>query len=811
MEKALVIVESPTKVRTIKKYLGPEFEVKASLGHVKDLPPNILGVDIDHNFKPEFEIISGKGKVLKELKQAARKVQQIYLAPDPDREGEAIAWHIAEELADKDKQFYRVLFHELSGRAILEALQHPEPLNKARFQSQLARRILDRLVGYQISPLLWEKVKRGLSAGRVQSVAVRLICDREREIRAFISKEYWSIIAQLRADQPPDFEAKLLRVQGKVLKISNEEQAEKVKDLLSREAFQVVKVEKKERLRHPAPPFTTSQLQQEAFRKLRFPAKKTMFVAQKLYEGCECGDEGLVGLITYMRTDSTRVSKESVEAVRGYIQSQYGPAYLPDKPQVYKNKKGAQDAHEAVRPTTLTYPPEALTAYLEKDLLALYRLIWNRFVASQMKAAVFDQTSIDIKAGDCLFRATGSILRFPGFTMLYEAGKDSVSSEEEEEEKKGQLPDLQVHQQLTLLQLIPKQHFTQPPARYTEATLVKELEEKGIGRPSTYAAIISTIQDKDYVNKEKQLFHPTELGSLVTDLLVKNFPDILNVQFTAQMENNLDQIEEGKIEWTQVLQDFYGPFAQSLARARTEMEQVRGKGQPTDIPCPQCGQTLAIRIGRNGPFLACSGYPKCKQTMNFIRDEKGTIRPVGSEKTSQSPSEKECPQCGKEMVLRRGKFGSFWACSGYPECKETQPLSSVEKGVPEGPKQISDQTCPKCGGPMVIKKNRFGGSFLACDKYPQCKTTLPITTDIPCPMEGCQGLLVPRVSKKKGIRFFGCSRYPECNFLLWGNPVKGPCPKCGAPFLVEKSSKKEGTYLACHKKECGYKEVRVKE
>lgn len=811
MEKSLLIVESPTKVRTIKKYLGPGFEVKASLGHIKDLPQNLLGVDIEHNFQPEFQIISGKGKILKELKQAAQKVRHIYLAPDPDREGEAIAWHLAEELAGKDKEFHRVLFHELSPRAIQEALSHPEHLNEQRFQSQLARRILDRLVGYQISPLLWDKVKRGLSAGRVQSVAVRVICDREREIQAFVSKEYWSITALLQSDLPPDFEARLIKGQGKAVKVVNEEQARVITDRLSKERFQVIKIDKKERKRNPLPPFTTSQMQQEAFRKLRFPAKKTMFLAQKLYEGVEVGDEGLVGLITYMRTDSTRVSQEALTAVRNYIQSKYGQEYIPGKPHFYTNKKSAQDAHEAIRPTAMNLTPDALTPYLEKDLLALYRLIWNRFVASQMKAAVYDQTSVDIRAGEYLLRATGSILRFPGFTTVYEVGKDIVASEDEEEEKKGQLPDLKLEQNLTLLQITPKQHFTQPPARYTEATLVKELEEKGIGRPSTYAAIISTIQDKEYVKKEKFFFHPTELGFLVNDLLVKNFPEILDVQFTALMENNLDQIEEGKMEWTKVLQDFYQPFARTLASARANMKQVRGNGLKTDISCPACGKPMTIRIGKNGPFLACSGYPECKQTQNFIRDEKGKIQPVSPEAPPATDSEKQCPQCGKPMVVRQGRFGAFWACSGYPECKETQPFSPEGQPLDVSPKIVSDQSCPKCGGTMVVKKNRFGGTFLACEKYPKCKGALPVTTEFPCPNPGCTGMLVSRVARKKGLKFFGCSRFPECKFMVWGNPVKEPCPKCGAPFLVEKTTKKEGTVWSCANKECGYQQEKVAE
>ena len=819
MEKSLLIVESPTKVRTIKKYLGPEFDVRASLGHIKDLPPSLLGVDVEHDFKPEFQIISGKNKVLKDLRQAAQKAKHIYLAPDPDREGEAIAWHIAEELADPKKEFHRVLFHELSQRAIQEALQHPEPLNENRFQSQLARRILDRLVGYQISPLLWQKVKRGLSAGRVQSVAVRLICDREKEIQAFISREYWSITALLSPEgeartpgESPSstFEAKLVKVQGKAAKIANQEQADRIVAHLSGESFQVTRIDRKERLRNPSAPFTTSQLQQEAFRKLRFPAKKTMFLAQRLYEGVEVGDQGLAGLITYMRTDSTRVSKESLEAVRGHILKQYGLEYLPSRPLSYPNKKGAQDAHEAIRPTSLDLNPDRIAPYLEKDLLALYRLIWNRFVASQMKPAKIDQTSVDIAAGEALFRATGSILKFPGFTKVYVAGKDLTEGEASEEDQADQLPDLRMEQLLTLWSLNPKQHFTQPPARYTEATLVKELEEKGIGRPSTYVAIISTIQDKEYANKEKQFFRPTELGFLVTDLLVKNFPDILDVQFTSQMENNLDQIEEGKMNWIRVLENFYQPFAEALIKARAEMKQVKGLGLKTDIVCLQCGQPMTIRLGKNGPFLACSGYPGCKQTMNFTRDERGKIQP--QEEAPEAASEKNCPQCEKPMVVRKGKFGAFWACSGYPQCRETQPLipggqapaTAAAVPVPTG------QLCPQCGGAMLLKKNRFGGEFLACEKYPKCKTARSLETDIPCANPNCTGKLVPRMTKR-GLRFYGCSRYPECNFLLWGKPVQQPCPECQSPLLVEKTSKREGTYLACMKKECGYKESQAKE
>jgi DNA topoisomerase-1 len=530
-----------------------------------------------------------------------------------------------------------------------------------------------------------------------------------------------------------------------------------------------------------------------------------MYLAQRLYEGVEVGDEGLAGLITYMRTDSTRVSKEAIEAARAHIQGRFGPAYLPGKPPVYKNKKGAQDAHEAIRPTSVDASPEALAAFLEKDLLALYRLIWNRFVASQMKAAVFDQTVVDIGAGDYLLRASGSILRFPGFTVLYEVGKDAETGEEEEDEtQKAVLPDLQVKQVLKLLQVIPKQHFTQPPPRHTEATLVKELEEQGIGRPSTYAAIISTIQEKGYVRKEKHLFHPTELGFLVTDLLVESFPEILNVHFTAQMENNLDQIEEGKMGWVQVLQDFYRPFSQTLSNARSQMTQVRGKGLPTEVACPKCGKPLTIRLGKNGPFLACSGYPRCRQTMNFTRDEKGRIQPLDSEEAHPAGTGRECPLCGREMVQRQGKFGPFWACSGYPACKETQPVSGQipSQGQPQA---VSNQTCPRCGGRMLVKKSRYGNSFLACEKYPQCKTTLPVTTDLPCPVPGCQGLLVPRVTRKKGIRFYGCSRYPDCNFLIWGKPLKESCPRCGSPIMMEKTSRKEGSFLVCPNKECGFK------
>jgi DNA topoisomerase I len=749
MPKSLIIVESPAKARTLQRYLGKDYEVKASVGHIRDLPVNCLGVDVQNDFAPQYVTIRGKSKIINELKSAAQNADEIYLAPDPDREGEAIAWHIAEMLRGSKKPLHRALFHELTKKAILRAIENASDLNRHLFEAQQARRILDRLVGYQLSPLLWDKVRRGLSAGRVQSVAVRMVCDREREIEAFVSEEYWSIGARLQGTAPPPFVAQLDRVGDQKLKVSTEAEATEHVTALKQASYVVAKVEKKEKRRNPAPPFITSTLQQEASRKLRFSAKKTMTLAQRLYEGIDLGEEGPTGLITYMRTDSTRVSEEAVAEVRDFIRSGYGADYLPAKPNLYKTGKAAQDAHEAVRPTSVLRTPEEMAAYLEKDLLALYSLIWKRFVASQMNPAIYDQTAILIDAGQHRLKATGSILRFQGFMALYVESEDDSPVEKEGEEMP--LPDIKEGDALQLLEVLPKQHFTQPPARYSEATLVKALEENGVGRPSTYASILSTVQEKEYVRQVKRRFEPTDLGKMVNSLLVAHFPRIMNIDFTASMEKKLDQVEEGDLDWLKILQDFYGPFHQNLEQARQEMKSVKLSAEPTDISCGLCQGKMVIKWGRKGEFLACENYPQCKNTQDFERTAEGGIKPLAREEPEEAGE--SCDKCGRPMVYKQGRFGRFLACSGYPECKNTRALG----------------------------------------------------TGVHCPEPGCEGELVQKTSKK-GKVFYSCNRYPQCKYAIWERPVNRSCPQCQSPFLLEKQSKRHGLLLQCPRKECGFSE-----
>ncbi len=617
MGKSLVIVESPAKARTINRYLGSDYTVKASMGHVMDLPKRDLGVDLKKDFKPTYIVIPGRRRVIQELKAAAEKADAVYLAADPDREGEAICAHLRELLDGKRRRFHRVLFNEITRDAVREAFAHPVEIDEHLVDAQQARRILDRLVGYQVSPLLWDKVKRGLSAGRVQTVALRLIVEREREILAFQKREYWTIEAHLEGKHPPAFDARLLKLQGKDLEIPDQASAEQHAAAVRASRFVVQSVTTREKRKYPVPPFITSKLQQEAVRKLHFTAKKTMMLAQRLYEGVEVDQEGSVGLITYMRTDSTRVAEGALAAARDFIQRNFGAAYLPPAPIHYRNKKGAQDAHEAIRPTAVERTPESVRAFLSPDEFRLYKLIWQRFVASQMNPAVFDQTTIDIAAGDYLFRATGSVEKFNGFRAVYEEGKDEKTEMEEEEELKRPLPAVEQGETLQLRKLHPEQHFTEPPPRYNEATLVKALEEKGIGRPSTYAAILSVIQNRAYVHKQQARFYPTDLGMLVSDLLVKNFSDIFDVAYTARMEEELDEVEEGKLSWIDALDEFYKKFKKDLRLAEREMEDIKGEGIPTDEKCEKCGKPMVVRLGRNGAFLACTGYPECDGTRDL--------------------------------------------------------------------------------------------------------------------------------------------------------------------------------------------------
>ncbi len=746
MSKPLIIVESPAKARTITKYLGKSYNVMASVGHVKDLPTSKLGVDIDNDFTPHYVTIKGKAKILTDIKKAAKSATKIFLCPDPDREGEAIAWHIAEEMNDKVDNIYRVLFHEITEKAIKEALHTPGRIDANKVNAQQARRILDRIVGYKLSPLLWEKVRRGLSAGRVQSVAVRIICDLEKEIQQFVSEEYWSLTATVEGKVPPPFAIKLIKFRNEDIKVPDQQDAERIKNVLSGSEYIVKAIEKKERKKNPQPPFTTSKLQQEAARKLRFTAKKTMMVAQKLYEGIEIGSEGPVGLITYMRTDSVRVSADAQGEARKYIKENIGHEYIPGKGVAYKNKKGIQDAHEAIRPTSVFRSPEEIKGYVDKDTYNLYRLIWNRFVACQMSPALLDTTTIDVTAGEYILRATGAVVRFPGFMKLYEEGSDDTAQAIEGEEG-SVLPSVTVGERLNLLTIEPKQHFTQPPSRYTEATLIKELEEKGIGRPSTYATILSTIQDREYVEKKEGKFYPTELGVLVNNMLVEHFPELIDVMFTAKMEDELDEIEEGRYEWRQAVGDFYKPFDQHLEKARKEMRNVKGEETPTDIKCEKCGNTMVIKWGKLGHFLACSAYPECKNTMDFKRSENGAIEAMKEEATGE--------------------------------------------------------ICPQCNSPMIIKSGRYG-RFFACSKYPECKSTKPITTGVACPQQGCGGELTEKRSKR-GRVFYSCTKYPSCTFAMWDKPVNQPCPQCGAPFMAEKFARGSSNII-CIKKECGYKE-----
>ncbi len=756
--KSLVIVESPAKARTINRILGKDFTVKASVGHVRDLPEKELGVDPENNFEPKYGLIPGKDKIVRELRKAARAADRVYLAPDPDREGEAIAWHIAEELkkpsrSSKGKnglpEIYRITFNEITAKAVREAIENPGEIDMRKVDAQQARRILDRLVGYGLSPLLWKKVRRGLSAGRVQSVAVRLVVDREREIEAFESVEYWTIAGLFEGANPPEFKAELFRLEGQNLinreknqfLIQTEKDAGKLVKDLRKKKYLLKEIEKKTRKRNPAQPFITSTLQQEASRRLRFTPKKTMVIAQQLYEGVELGEEGAVGLITYMRTDSTRVADEAREGARRFIEERYGEKYLPRGKNARSTKKKGkvQDAHEAIRPTYLERPPETVKKFLSRDQYALYRLIWQRFIASQMAPAEIQRTVYHITdtTGKVEFRVSGDVVTFQGFMKVY---AEKVEKEDDSEE--GELPDLREGEPLRLHDLQAHQHFTQPPPRYTEASLVKALEEKGIGRPSTYAAILSTIQERKYVKKEDGRLRPTELGVVVNDLLVEKFPELMDISFTAKMENELDRIELGKMKWVRVVKHFYDPFKKDLSEAMETLGRVKPEDEPTDL---------------------------------------------------------ECEKCGRPMVKRWGRHGRFLACTGFPECKNTRPLEG-ESGPVQEPEK-TDQKCPECGSDMVIKSGRFG-RFLACSRYPECKGTKPLGTGVKCPLDG--GEIVEKRSRK-GKLFYSCSNWPECKYASWYRPLPLKCPECGSEFLLEKQDRSGKTVQFCPDKGCKFK------
>ena len=744
MAKNLVIVESPAKTKTLSRFLGKDYDIVATIGHIIDLPKSKLGIDVENDFAPEYTVLKGKEKVIGTLKKAAKKATTVYLAPDPDREGEAIAWHTANSLANGTKaDFVRVAFNEITESAVKDAFEHPSSIDMNRVNAQQARRVLDRLVGYTVSPFLWKTVARNLSAGRVQSVALRMVCEREAEIQAFKPQEYWQIAALLGTESGESLTARLFKIEDRTVSkptdkgkkkmfIASEEEVKGYLAELRQARYAVSDITRQQRLRKPPAPFITSTLQQDAAKVYGLSPRATMNAAQKLYEGVEIGNEGQVGLITYMRTDSTRLSKEALKWVRGYIGKEYGTEYLPDKPVQYGSKKRTQDAHEAIRPTYMHLSPERVRKQLTPQQYKLYKLIWNRFLACQMSPAVFDAETVDIKADRFQFRATAQKLKFDGYLRVYREGKEPDENGNGENGLDA-LPELKIEEKLDLKDLSPTQSFTKPPSRFSEAMLVKQLEAEGIGRPSTYATIISTLKDRKYVESEQRKLLPTELGTTVNRILVENFPSLFNVKFTADMEDDLDQVEEGDRDWVRVVDDFYGPFMETIGSLKDKEKEIKASmTEETDIKCDKCGSPMVIKWGRNGRFLACSGYP---------------------------------------------------------ECRNTKPLPSEQEQFK------TDEVCEKCGSPMVIKVGRYG-RFMACSAYPDCKNTKPITLGIDCPRPGCDGQLMQKTTRGKKI-FYGCSRYPKCDYALWDMPVKEPCPACGHPFMVLKTSKVKGEFLRC--------------
>ena len=796
MVKALVVVESPAKAKTINRYLGKDFKVMASMGHIRDLPKSKLGVDVDEGFEPVYEAIPARKKVIKALRVAAKDVSHVYVATDPDREGEAIGWHLANELRTKKRRISRLMFNEITRAAVLAALDQPVEIDQRMVDAQQARRVLDRLVGYKLSPLLWDKVRRGLSAGRVQSVALKLVCDREAEIEAFEPEEYWNITAHLAGATPPEFEARLAKKGNAALKVRNEAEAKAVLADLDKAAYLVRSVVTKERQKHAVPPFITSKLQQAS----KFPVKRTMMIAQQLYEGIELPGDGSVGLITYMRTDSTRVSDQALSQVRDHIAQAFGPDFLPAKPNRFKTRKDAQDAHEAIRPTSMDRNPESVRAHVSAEQYYLYRLIWNRFMASQMPPATFDDTIVDIAAGDYMLRAKGSVPKFSGWLAVYEehtvadgasgSGPSTVAGNGDAEAVSALLPPLVEGDRLDLKALKPEQKFTQPPPRFSEATFVKELEENGIGRPSTYAAIIGVLQVREYVDKIEGRFKPTMLGRLVTNLLSTAFDDIIQVAYTREMEDRLDRIEEGKADYQGTIRIFYQKFKSDLAAAEELMPNVKTKGLPSDETCEKCGAPMIIKVGKFGMFLACSAYPECQNTRELEKTE-GTA----------DQQDETCENCGRPLVVKRGRFGQFLACSGYPECKTTRKLISTAQGLSAAkPDKPLNEPCPKCGSNLIVKHGRFG-EFTACSNYPKCRYVKLKSMGVPCPRDG--GDIVERKSRR-GRAFYGCSNYPDCDFTVWNKPLKEKCPQCGAPFLLEKVTKRHGRQVLCHMEDCDY-------
>jgi DNA topoisomerase-1 len=753
MAEKLIIVESPAKARTVAKILGSDFAVKASVGHVRDLPKNSLGVDEERGYEPQYEVLPDKEKIVAELVKAAKKVDEVYLATDPDREGEAICWHLAEVLKITGKPIHRVEFHEITRRAVEAAFEAPREVDQPRVDAQQARRVIDRLMGYRLSPLLWDKVKRGLSAGRVQSVALKMICDRESEIEAFVPEEYWLVDAIVEGKAPPPFAMRLSKRAGRKWRPTSEDEAKAVAVAAKGNELEVTKASRKDSYKRPKPPFITAHLQQEAARRLRLPVRRVMQLAQRLYEGIEIGSRGQIGLITYIRTDSVRVSDESIQAARDLIQTRWGEEALPEKPNAYRNRSASQDAHEAIRPTDVTLTPEELEDHLKQDELRLYRLIWDRFVASQMQRATFDTIQLEVVADDYTFAVTGKTLKDPGFLRVWKE-RETDQPQNGETEATTLPVDITVGARVKCNDVKTEQKWTQPPPRFTEAALVKALEENGIGRPSTYATILATLSTRDYVVRQKGSFHPTHLGRVVSRLLVQSFTTMINETYTAGLETQLDSVADGQQGWRELVSTFAEQFAHDLETAKTEMEQVKGKGVETSETCPECSRPLVIKFGRYGEFLACTGYPDCRFTRDI--DEKVEEQ---EKNQGETPS---CPECGAEMVQKRSRFGPFWACTTYPECKGTR---------------------------------RIGGG----------KAAQPEKTGVACPQDKCEGEILKRTSRR-GRVFYGCSAYPKCDYTMWDQPVAQPCPECGHAVVGLKETKRRGRENVCPIKSCGHRE-----
>ena len=815
MPKSIVIVESPAKAKTLEKFLGRDFKVMASYGHVRDLPRKGLGVDREDKYKPTYEILAGKEKTINELKKATKTAENVYLAADPDREGEAISWHLQETLKPGAKKtvFRRVRFNEITKKAVLAAMEAAGEIDGRLVDAQQARRIIDRLVGYEVSDLLWKKIWRGLSAGRVQTVALRIICERESQIEAFVPVEYWTVDAQLEsALTPPPFTARLFSFDGEKLKfdgtdprLADEAAARRVREDVEKAAWTVASVETSERRKNPAPPFITSQLQQAAARRLGYAVRRTMQIAQRLYEGREIPGRGTVGLITYMRTDSTRVSDDALHAVRELIEKEYGPASKPESPRYFKSRRDTQDAHEAIRPTYLDLPPDEVAKHVEPDQARLYRLIWERFVASQMAPAVYDTTSAEITAGKAVYRASGSTLKFAGYLAAY-----GISGEEEEETDKDspKLPPLKQGETLKLLSLTPEQKATQPPPRFNEASLVKFLEENGIGRPSTYAEILRKLEERRYVHKKDRRFIPTALGRTVIEMLIPFFDDFFETSYTARMEEALDEVEEGKLPWTKALSEFDKTFTRDRNRALEGMKSGKA-GIPLaqarklnlsvvpdmDEKCPNCGKKLKLRMGKNGLFVACSGYPDCTFTQDIPDPEEDAVDMSEIEKTT-------CDECGSPMKVRQSRTGStFLGCSAFPKCRNVINIAVAGGKAEARPDEPTGVMCPRCGHALVRRHGRFG-AYVSCSNYPACKYKPPKPikdTGVRCPKDG--GILAERRGRFRP--FYGCVNYPNCDFSLSVRPIPEKCPQCGNPYLLFRE-RKSGNVFACDKAGCGF-------